>query len=248
MSKKLLGSMLAALAVTAFAAAPALATEVTPASSAFTAKLVAGTSATFTPENGSFAVTVSCEASSTTGTTPSSTLPMSGPPFFNNRPASNPPSLLAGGSVLANLATPTFTTCTSAPGVTTSVATNSTNGKWSIDWNVLNSQASPWTTAAVGVPKAGAAITLTAGTETCVLTIDPETAQGVIGYWQNGAANAASKLFVNEQVFYAPTAATKTVCEGATFKIKASDSPAAFKAAYNVVKTGTEEGIIETWS
>ena len=242
-------SLTAAMAACAFAVASlgagsALATEVTPANSAFTAKLVAGTSATFTPENGSFAVTVTCSVSSTTVTTPSSTLPASGPPFFNNRPANATPGLTAGGSVLANIANPTFTTCTSAPGVTTVVNTNSTSGKWSIDWNVLNSKASPWATAALGVPKSGAVIGLTAGAEKCELTIDPETAQGVIGLWENGTKTVPSKLLINEQVFYVPTAATKAVCEGATFGIRASDSPAAFKAAYSI-ENAAKEGLIE---
>jgi hypothetical protein len=127
------------------------------------------------------------------------------------------------------------------------VTTNSTSGKWSIDWNVLNSKASPWTTAALGIPKSGAVISLTAGAEKCELTIDPETAQGVIGIWENGTKAAPSKLLINEQVFYGPTAATKTVCEGPTFGIKASDSPAAFKAAYTI-ENAAKEGLIEEFS
>jgi hypothetical protein len=66
----------------------------------------------------------------------------------------------------------------------------------------------------------------------------------VIGLWENGTKTAPSKLLINEQVFYVPTAATKAVCEGATFGIRASDSPAAFKAAYSI-ENAAKEGLIE---
>jgi hypothetical protein len=90
-------------------------------------------------------------------------------------------------------------------------------------------------------------ISLTAGTEKCELTVDPETAQGVIGLWENGTKTTPSKLLINEQVFYVPTAATKAVCESAKFGIKASDSPAAFKAAYSIENVA-KEGLIEEFS
>lgn len=253
LSKKLTAGLIpvglvAGVVAIAIAVLPAVAsaTTVTPAKTAVTAKLVTGTESTFTPENGSFPVTVKCAASETSGETPSGTLPESGPPFYNNNPHSTAnTSALAGGSVLANLATPTFTDCASAEGVETKVLANETNGKWSIDWNVLNSEASPWTVAAIGVPKAGAVITLTIPEHVCHLTVDPETAQGVVGYWENGTSTTESKLYINEQVFFAATAATLPVCEA--FGIPNADSPAVFRASYTVADSAGE-GVIEKWS
>ncbi len=177
----------------------------------FKAKLVTGTKSEFRLDNGTGA-TVTCEASTTSGTTPSNTIQCLAPKYNNNPHSTTNTSEKAGGSVLANLVKPTFTTCTS-PATTTTVTTSETNGKWSLDWNVLNSEAAPWTTAAIGVPKAGAMITLEASGFKCALTVDPETAQGVVGYWENGTSTTESKLYINAQVFFAATAATKTECE-----------------------------------
>jgi hypothetical protein len=254
MKKHLFASLVSVFALLAFAVAPALATEVTPASSKFEAKLVTGTEAQFKLENGTGAA-VLCKVSTTSGTTPSSELPKSGPPFFNNNPSSEENTKkLAGGSVLANLILPKFETCTS-PATTTTVTTSEVNGKWSIDWNVLNSAAAPWTAAAIGVPKAGATIKLVAAGKTCELTVDPETAQGVTGYWENGKNEVVepkgkeeSKLYINEQVFYAATAATKKACEEILgVAAVTEDSPAVFRATYTIENAKTE-GIIEKYS
>ena len=245
MLRKFLICLIAPLALVAFAAAPALATEVTPAKTEFKAKLVTGTKSEFRLENGTGA-TVTCEASTTSGTTPSSTEPVSGPPFYNNNPPSTTnTSEKAGGSVLANLVKPTFTTCTS-PASATTVTTNETNGKWSIDWNVLNDAAAEWTTAAIGVPKAGAVIKLEASSKVCELTVDPETAQGVVGYWENGTTTTESKLYINEQVFYAPTASTKANCETIIGSGVVADSPAVFRSSYTI-EDAAGAGIIERW-
>ena len=133
MLKKFLICLIAPLVLVAFAAAPALATEVTPASKEFKAKLVTGTKSEFRLDNGTGA-TVTCEASTTSGETPSSAAPK-----YNDNPHSaTNTSEKAGASVLANLVKPTFGTCTS-PATTTTVTTSEANGKWSIGWNVLNS-------------------------------------------------------------------------------------------------------------
>ncbi|HEY5046022.1 MAG TPA: hypothetical protein VII53_09215 [Solirubrobacteraceae bacterium] len=248
MKKHLLAGVVSVFGVMAFAVAPAVATTVTPSGAAgveFKANLAATTSATFTPENGIFAASITCTVSHATGFTPSNTKPVAGPPFNNSNPSNVVPSKLAGGSVLTNLSSPSFETC-STPGVTTTTVTsNSTNGKWSLNLNVLNSAAAPWTTAAIGVPKAGATITLVAGANTCVLTVNPENAQGVLGYYENGTATTASTAFINNQMFFAPTAATKAVCE-AILGAAGLESPAVFRATYKIA-TAAGEGVKESY-
>lgn len=252
MLKKFLICLIAPLALVAFTAAPALATEVTPGATEFKAKLAASTEATFTPDNGLSTTSIKCSVSTTSGKTPSNTEPASRP-FNNNVSSEENTKKLAGGSVVANLVLPKFETCTSVAGVTTKVTTSETNGKWSIDWNVLNSAAAEWTTAAVGVPKAGATITLEESGLKCALTVDPETAQGVIGYWKNGKnevvevkGKEASTLYVNEQMFYAATAATKTECE-TDFGIANAASPAVFHATY-IIEDAAGEGVVEKYT
>jgi hypothetical protein len=254
MFSRYLSALVAASAVLALglsATSSAVATEVTPANSLMTAKLEGGTSATFTPANGTSGLVVVCKASSTEFKTPSNLRPLTGPPLNNNNPhtAAIPQ---AGGSVLSSIANPTFTECSSVAGVTTSVATNSTAGKWSLDWNVLNAAGAgnEWTTAAIGVPKSGAVITLTVAGQSCLLTVDPENAQGIIGYWHNGKnevvapkGKEASALLINEQVFYGANA----TCEAEPFNIKTEDSPAVFRATY-LIENAAKEGVVEKYS
>ena len=243
MKKHLFAGLVSVFAVMAFAAAPALATVVTPAATEFKANLAATTSATFTPENGMFAGgSISCAVSHATGFTPSAAAPA----VNNNNKSNAVPSKLAGGSVLTNLSTPSFETCTTPGVTTTTVVSNSTNGKWSLNWNVLNSAAAPWRTAAIGFPKAGATITLEVGGAKCVLNVDPENVQGVLGFWENGTAAIASTAFINNQMFFEPTAASKVECEailGATGLL----SPAVFRATYKIA-TATGEGIKEEYT
>jgi hypothetical protein len=51
-------------------------------------------------------------------------------------------------------------------------------------------------------------------------------------------------LFINEQVFYAPTAATKAACEAILGASVVEDSPAVFRAAYTVANAAGE-GVVE---
>lgn len=230
MKKYLLISMSCTIALVAFTAAPALATGVKAASGIGTAVKGKLTSpfASFTPDSGTGAITVECKASSLAG---------GWPPDVENKPSTVNTTEAAGGSVADDLTTtPTFGECTTA-GAATTVATNSTNGRWSVDWQVMNNVTSPWNTFEFGIPKAAATISIT-GT-TCVITFSSKEATSVSGFYTNGSASTASRVAVNEEIPFEVTSGC------AALGLENKDSPVAFHAIYAISDQTSTVGVIE---
>ncbi len=165
----------AVAAVVGVLSATASATTVAPAGDTLSG--TAGGNQTFIPSNGTSAVTVTCTAVAATGTIPPS-----------------PNNALTGGAVASDFATgPTYSGCsTNIPGSTTTVTTSTTNGKWSLgamdftDVTGGNADAAAGDVAAIGVPKAGAAIKVTVAGLACTITASPAEASTAIGSFKDG--------------------------------------------------------------
>lgn len=215
----------------AFTAASASATKVKTGSGAAGTEVSAALTspfASFTPDSGTSSVTVECKKSTAKGPWP---------PDTQDKPSTINTVTEAGGSVADDLTTtPTFTECTTA-GAATTVATNSTNGLWSGDWQVLNNATSPWNEYEIGVPKGGAVISIT-GTS-CKITVSPKEASSVTGYYKNGSATTESSVAINEEIPFEVT----TGCE--PLGLTNADSPAAYHGIYSISAQAGAGGVIE---
>jgi hypothetical protein len=163
---------LLAIGVLGISATSAWATTVTPAGAE--AQIEAKSNQTFTVNNGAGAI-VTCKKVTGKFTVPAATK-----------------NTLAEGSVTTDFTqTPAYSECeNNLVGGTTTVTTNATNGKWSIDAmdfpdvTAGNGDLAAGDVAAIGVPKAGAEINIV--NAACTIVVSPEEASAVIAAWHDG--------------------------------------------------------------
>lgn len=186
-TKKLIAGLIpvglvSALAAVALAIVPAVAsaTIVTPANTAFTAKLVTGTRSAFLPKNAFEETSIQCEESSASSTTPTEE---AGSLNNTNRTATGPRSTGPGSVLMVFSEAPTFGKCAvyhwngtawEKTEALATVRTSSTNGKWTfaaLEKNTTEGQGS------FGVPKKGAEIEIPAFA--CTEVVSPEEATSV---------------------------------------------------------------------
>jgi len=223
-------AVLAAMVAMAFSAAESFATEITPAATAIT---VSSTETRFLPNNAFAENGVVCTASTGKAKTPEV-----GTLKLNQNKTSIGTFSKGPGSVNFDFTEPpTFTGCkvenlsTGKEVAPAAVATNSTNGQWSL--GVVQFQAAEEKNdiraGLIGVPKAGAKITITGST--CVLTVSPNEASAVSGTWTNGtnSTTAPSTVKVDSQIPTGlGTGAPKEACEALGLKEVVSQEEATY--------------------
>jgi hypothetical protein len=169
-------ALVAAAGLVGLTAGPALAasgTTVTPAGDAYSASLVAGTSAVFVVGS----TTVTCNQSANTGTVPAA-----------------PGNSSADGPVISSVTPPTFANSggacpTNVLFTTASTATNATNGSWTIGLQY----SADGSTGTMTIPQAGVVTTIS-GLATCTITVAPDGPAAITGPWVAGTGTAAPQL------------------------------------------------------
>lgn len=198
-------------------AAPALAapsTTVTPAGHAFTASLVAGTTADFVVGS----VTVACDTSNATGAVPA-----------------EPDNQTADGAVTSTIAPPSFSTgggaCPTNIVFTTAVTTTNADAG---DWTIALQYDPAGSTGTLTIP-AGGVVTTTSGLAACTVVVAPDAPASVTGPWVPGTATSLPVLDLSAGVEVpiavsggagCPTAATAATFS-ASYEIADTTDPAA---------------------
>lgn len=228
-------AVLAALGVLGISAASASATRITPAGTAIRAT---STTTNFIPENAFSPSSIRCSESSASATTPTQSEPFPpGTQNNTNRIGTGTNSASAGSVIMDISPAPTFSKCGDFVGTEekapATVATNTTNGTWTIAGDFIAKTAIP---IAIGVPSNGATITI----GTCVITVSNGRASSVMARWTNGtnSTTAPSTMRVDGQIRFSDAAAG---CSGFN-----TANPAQFESTYSV-RTNPESGTPVTW-
>ncbi|MEJ3748229.1 hypothetical protein WEI85_33705 [Actinomycetes bacterium KLBMP 9797] len=207
---------LATAAAVVVPATPALAapsTTVTPAGHAFSASLVAGTTADFVVGS----TTVACDTSSTAGAVPA-----------------EPGNATADGAVTSVIAPPSFSNAGGAcpTNIVFTTATTTTNNDAG-DWTIALQYDPAGSTGTLTIPTGGV-VTTTAGLAACTIVVAPDAPASVSGPWVPGTDTSLPVLDLSAGVevpiavsggFGCPTAATAATFS-ASYEIADTTDPA----------------------